>query len=98
MSRYSISRPARRDLADIFRYIAERNPTAAGRLRDIFHESFQMLARGPLLGELRTEFGADIRIFTAGAYVIFYRPAPQGISVVRVIHASRDLHKAWKNA
>jgi len=32
-----------------------------------------------------------LRSFPAGSYCIFYQPMPDGIEVVRVLHASHDI-------
>ena len=39
----------------------------------------------------REELAPGLRGFTAGSYLIFYRPLPDSIEVVRVAHGSRDL-------
>jgi len=71
---YRIAPDAHADLDDIWTYIAEDNIAAANRLLDRLHETFAMLSRQPLLGELREELGADYRSFHVGRYVIYYRP------------------------
>ncbi len=89
---------ARRDLIDIFRFIARK-----GGLRSAYgfltsaEATFQRLATVPNLG---TAFMPDeprfagLRYGPVGrfkSYVIFYRPTPEGIEVLRVLHGSRDL-------
>ena len=91
MTRYKIVPQAREDLKQIYRYVARQNAPAAGRLRGIFSEKFRLLARQPLLGEVRHELAENLRMFTAGNYVILYRPADYGIDVLHVVHSARDL-------
>lgn len=74
MSRYTIAREAREDLKEIYRYIARDNPSAAGRLRQIFFEKFRLLAEQPLIGEVRNDLAENLRMFSAGNYVVLYRP------------------------
>lgn len=81
---------ARRDLDEIWDYIAQDNPDAADRVLDEIDYKCQMLARQPLLGEPRDELIQRLRGITAGKYVIYYRPVGDGIDVVRVLHAARD--------
>jgi toxin ParE1/3/4 len=50
-----------------------------------------LLASQPLLGQLRPEFAPNLRSFSAGSYVIFYRPVRAGIEVMRVIHSARNI-------
>ena len=90
MSRYKISPAARTDLNGICRHIAADKRAAAGRFRKTFYESIRLLAAQPLIGEAREEFGTGVRIFPVGNYLIFYRPTPERIEVVRVIHGARD--------
>jgi len=95
MSRYRIARVARTDLKEICHYIAQDKPSAARRLRKIFTKTFQLLAAQPLIGESCEEYGKNLRRLTEGNYVIFYRPAPGGIEVVRVIHGARDIDELF---
>lgn len=91
MNRYTISDRAREDIKSIYRYIASDNVAAARRLRAGFIDSFRLLAGQQLLGEARDDLAATLRMWTAGNYVILYRPSPNGIEVVRVVHAARDI-------
>lgn len=95
MSRYTIAPEARDDLRDVYRHIAKDNPNAAGRLRQLFFKKFRLLATQPLLGEAREDLAENLRMFTAGNYVILYRPTPSGIAVVQVVHSARDLVALW---
>lgn len=45
----------------------------------------------PLVGRARPKLAAALRSFPEGRYVLFYRPAPNGIELVRVLHSARDL-------
>ena len=91
MSRYTISREARQDLKDIYRYLAESNPSAAGRLIDLFFERFRLLTSHPLLGQSRDDLARDVRIFPAGRYVVLYRPTKSGVAIAKIVHSARDL-------
>jgi len=97
MSRFRISRQARQDLKEIYRYIARDKPTAAYRLRQTFEATFAALARNPFMGEARPDFGQDVRVFGVGSYVVFFRPAPAGIVLARVIHGARDILALWRS-
>ncbi len=90
MGRFRLSELALTDLAEIRRYIARDKPKAAARQISLFFDKFRFLAENPLLGELQPECGADIRSFSVGTYVIFYRPATMGIEVARVVSGYRD--------
>ena len=91
MSSYFVSPLARADLDDIWQYIARDNLPAADRLLDTFYERFLLLAKQPLLGEVRDELRPGVRSFAAGSCVIYYQLADDRIRVVRVLHGSRDV-------
>ncbi len=81
---------ADRDLDEIRDYINSRTPEAADRLLEQLFKRFQLLATQPLLGQLRDDLRPNLRLFSAGSYVVFYYPAVNGIHVARVVHSSRD--------
>jgi toxin ParE1/3/4 len=89
--RYRLDRDALADLYEIHEYVARDNPPAADRLIDRLKDQFRLLARQPLMGQARPELAPDLRSFGVGNYVIFYRPAQDGIEVARVIHGARDV-------
>jgi len=91
MNRYRVGPEAQDDLDDIYAYVAERNVPAADRLITGFKKRFRLLATQPFLGQARPDLAADLRSFVVGNYVIFYRPAEEGIDVARIIHAARDI-------
>jgi len=95
MSRFYLSRAAEDDLESVWNFIGIEgdNPRAAARLIDRIIEVVDLLAAQPLLGELRGDFAdvaPDIRSFSVGNYVIFYRPTPGGVRVGRILHGARD--------
>ena len=91
MTRFRLSRQAERDLEELTDYIADRNPSAAvGELEGLV-EKFSLLGESPLLGQLRPDLPGNPRSFTAGSFVILYKPTANGIEVARVVHAARDL-------
>jgi plasmid stabilization system protein ParE len=43
------------------------------------------------MGELRSEFSTGAyRSFSVGNYVIYFKPAVDGVRIARVLHGSRD--------
>ena len=50
----------------------------------------QFLADNPLMGCVHPELRPGLRSFPHGDYLIFYRPLRDGVSIVRVLHGSRD--------
>lgn len=88
---YEISAQAEDDLLEIWDYIARDSDRTADRFLDRLHEKFGALARNPHTGRARPELRADLRSFPYGAYLILYRMIDDGVEIVRVVHAARNL-------
>jgi toxin ParE1/3/4 len=93
-----VRRPrARQDLIEIWRYVADDSgePRADRYLRRL-NDVISYLAQQPLMGRKRPEIPEQgIRSFAAESHVVFYMALEDGIELVRVIHGSQDLEKAW---
>lgn len=90
------SRAAARDLGQIWDYIAEDDPAAADRVLSRIEDRAGVHADFPQSGSLRSELGASVRSFAVGNYVVFYRPIPGGIRLLRILNAARDIRKAFR--
>jgi len=91
-----ISKRAERDLERITGRIATENPAVAGRVREAFLETADLLAGNAEMG-LRILHASPrhalIRWFVVPQfrnYLIFYRPFQDTIVVVRILHAAQD--------
>jgi len=92
VARYRLAELACIDLAEIRRYVAEDNPVAADRLLATFFKTFGIVATHPELGTARPQYkGGDLRSFSVGNYVIFYRSTGSIVEVARVLHGARDI-------
>lgn len=96
MARVRLSAAAKRDLKDIWKYIAADNAEAADGLLDHLESTALLLARSPLLGRSRDGLVAGMRSFPVGTYVIFYLPIKNGITIVRVLSGYRDLDSLFE--
>ena len=85
------SGPARRDLDEIWDYIAANNPNAANKFIDKIVKAAQSYANQPRLGEARFDLMPDCRHFSVGQYVIYYRPVVDGIELIRILHGARSV-------
>ena len=79
------------DLFDIWAFIAADNPGAADRQLDRIGDVLLTLADNPLMARARPELGEDLRSFPVGAYVVFFRPLPSGVHVVRILSGYLDI-------
>ncbi len=90
---------AEQDLLDHYVYIGERDPRAADRFLKAAAEAFARLARLPGMGrawESSSPRLAGVRSWTIPSfrsYRIFYRPIRNGIEVLHVLHAKRDIRR-----
>ncbi|WP_047817342.1 type II toxin-antitoxin system RelE/ParE family toxin [Rhodopirellula islandica] len=91
MAKLFISPTTKQDLSDIFDFIARDKPSAAANWIEKIEEKCRLISTVPDFGELRNEYGADIRSSVVGRYVIFYRLIQDGIEVARVIPGDRDI-------
>jgi len=96
LTRIVRSAAALRDAGEIWRYIARDDRDAAHRQMERIDEKLRFLADAPLSGSPRPELGPGIRSFALGNYLIFYRPLPDGIRVVRLLNAARDVSRALR--
>ena len=81
---------ARRDLLEIYGYLAPRNPEAARRMQAAIRAKVGALARTPLMGRAgRIETTREL-VVTGTSYVVAYRVTPAGVQVLAVAHGARD--------
>ena len=86
------SAEARSDLEEIERYVSQFSYGAADRLTDHIVSRARKLAAFPLQGRSVPEFGQlNFREVMVRGYRVIYQLAPDGIEVIAVFHASRDL-------
>ena len=93
MKRFELARRALVDLQGIWDYIADDNVAAADRVIADLHQAFQQLAQMPGMGHRRRDLTLrSVLFWSVHSYLIIYTDATP-ISIVRVIHASRDVRK-----
>jgi len=91
-----ISRPARRDLDEIWFFIAQDSLSAADGFVDELTGKFSLLASFPKMGRSREELGPELRSFPVKNYLVLYRLPKGYIEIVRVIHTARDVKALFK--
>lgn len=85
---------ARDDLIDILRYVATESgdPEVARNFVSRLQEKCRHLAGLPgTLGTARPELHPGLRSTPSHGYVIFFRYTADGVEIVNVLHASRDI-------
>lgn len=96
--RYLIRPKADRDLDDrAYYYATEASPEVGHRFLVAAHNTFALLATHPHMGwrsRLRHRDLDSIRVFRVMSFkktLILYRPLPDGVEVLRVVHGSRNV-------
>lgn len=95
MAHYARRPRAADDLVDIWTHIARDNPAAADRLLDRIDQKCSTLAEYPFMGRERPDIDPSIYSFPIDNYIIYYRHAGDGIEIIRVLHAARDVYAAF---
>ena len=94
--RYRLSASARRDLQEISDYwTSEAGEEVALRLITALLETVITISRQPKAGVAAESFGAGVRKFPAGNYMLYYRVYRAGIEILHVFHGKRDQLAAW---
>ena len=89
-----ISRRAAADLTAVADYtIAEFGIGQARRYRDQLQACFTSITDNPSLGKSADDLAPGLRRIRQQAHVIFYRPGPDHILIVRVLHYSMDFER-----
>ena len=81
---------ARGDLAEIVRYVAQVNPIAARRLRQVLMESVLPVSEHPYLYRQSQAVPAVREIVAHPNCIVYYRVTATCIEVVSVIHTRRE--------
>jgi len=82
---------AQLDLEEIAQFTSERWGSAQRRrYLALLGTALKALAANPALGRIRDDLEFDCRSFRKGRHVIFYRVAPEGVDVLRILHDAMD--------
>jgi toxin ParE1/3/4 len=95
---YVVRPKADRDLEEqAYYYATEGSPELGHRFLVAAHETFTLLATQPEMGwrrQLKHPLLHSLRVFRINGFervIILYRPAPDGVEILRVVHGSRNL-------
>ena len=83
------------DLVTIWQYIANDNVDAADQFIERIELTLATLSDTPSMGRSRRELEDAMRSFPIGNYMIYYRPLEEGIEIVRVLSAKRDIRNQF---
>ncbi len=92
MTQVLFSESAKTDLLEAWLFIAEESIHAADGVIEAIHQEAQTLSLQPLMGRMRSELAEGVRSWpTSTRYILFYVPAEDGVTVLRVLHHARDM-------
>jgi toxin ParE1/3/4 len=94
VARLRFSAAAREDLNSIARYIADKSgsPPVAVRFVRELQSACRRLAEAPItMGRPRPELRPDLRSFSSGNYIIFFRYRGDILEIVNVLEGHRDI-------
>ncbi|BAY91922.1 MULTISPECIES: type II toxin-antitoxin system RelE/ParE family toxin [unclassified Tolypothrix] len=97
MSRYIISPSASRDLNEIADYFLTINLEAGEKLFQEFNRKCQNLAKFPNIGRSYSHIKPELRGLPLDGYVILYRVVDDGVEILRVVNARRDLETLFSD-
>lgn len=99
-ARYVVRPKADKDLDEQALYLAEQATAELGhRFLIAAHETFTLLATQPNMGwhpRLKHPSLTSLRVFRISEFhrmLVLYHPITDGVEIVRVIHASRDMER-----
>jgi plasmid stabilization system protein ParE len=98
MSQYALTSRARRDLDEIWDFIAEDSVDAADRWIEKLLAEIDLLAGNPGIGHKRTDLThLPVFFWSVDAYLILYRVANAQVEIVAVTQGSRDVPRLLGN-
>ena len=98
MPRYDFTRRALADLRDIARYTRRTWGQKQARLyREEIELGVQKLALSPGIGRERADVGRSVRSFPIARHVAFYLESEGGITVLRLLHPTMDVARAFSD-
>ena len=91
-----ISGKARRELLQIYAYLAERNSAAAESVIQEVNRKLENLTHFPFIGRERPNISPGLRSLVVRNYVIFYDVAHDQITIYRVIDGRMDIDREFQ--
>jgi antitoxin ParD1/3/4/toxin ParE1/3/4 len=94
--KYRLTDAARQDVRDIVSHIrlSQNSPQNARLVATRLKEQFERLTEMPLLGHPRPEIEDETaRVIHVSGVLVIYDPTLKPLTILRVVHAARDLSR-----
>ncbi|MBK9154480.1 MAG: type II toxin-antitoxin system RelE/ParE family toxin [Chloracidobacterium sp.] len=91
------------ELIELAAYLANDNEDVAQRFLNACDDSFQLLAKNPLIGSVREFNNPELsrvrmwRVKGFEKYLIFYVPIDDGIKILHLFHSARDYESVFED-
>lgn len=95
MRTVKVAAAAEEDLREIWAYVAEHNAEAAVKLIKELTGKFAILRDFPDMGRKQDRLLVNLRSFVVRDYFIFYQQFDDGVEILRILHASRDIESIF---
>ena len=69
----------------------EASEQVATRFLKEIEAAFESVRYLPLAAAVRPQLAAELRVTFHGAYAIYFRPLPDAVVIIRVLHGARDV-------
>ncbi len=93
MTRFVVSPRARADLRDIWEFTERRwSEEQAEKYNLQIERAIEFVAADPRRGQRFSAKGGFL-MYPTGSHVVFYTRVPDGIDIVRILHASMDFKR-----
>ncbi|MEM6338422.1 MAG: type II toxin-antitoxin system RelE/ParE family toxin [Pseudomonadota bacterium] len=91
---YIITEKARKDLDDIWYYIAKDKILAANKVEDDILEALDLIVETPSIGTKKHDLlDMPVRFWVVHNYYIIYNPNTRPLQILRIISSYRDIEK-----
>jgi len=97
MNSYIIAPEAIRDLEQIIDYFAMDNVDRGEQFLDEFTKKCRYLTQFPMMGRSYREIRSYLRGLPMKKHIIFYRVLKDGLEIMRVVPANRDLEAIFSD-
>lgn len=91
MPKLHFSARSRRDLAEIWDYIATDSVRQADAVHERIYLRCEKLIDQPRIGHPRDDVARGLRCLNTDGYMILYRIKPTFVAITRIVHHSRNL-------
>lgn len=94
---YKITKKAKKDLDDIWYYIAEDKISAANQVENDLLKAFDLIASTPHIGSKRPDLvDLPVRFWLVHSYYIIYNANANPIEILRIISSLRNITDHFK--